>query len=217
MKITAITAQQKNPNRVNIHIDGKYRFSLDIAQVVDFGIKIGKDIDELTLEDLENEGQFGKLYAQAVEYCWARPHSYREVYDYLYKKTRPARYRNRKGEIKERAGVLVQNVDRVLERLVNKGYLDDYKFCQWWVENRNLTKGSSLRKLRSELMQKGVDPKVIEQVLAESQRSDDIEIQKIIAKKQSKYPDELKLKQYLLRQGFSYDDINSALSKDNAD
>ena len=40
------------------------------------------------------------------------------------------------------------------------------------------------------------------------------EIQKIIAKKAKKYADEKKLVAYLARQGFSYDEIKRALSKD---
>jgi SOS response regulatory protein OraA/RecX len=47
--------------------------------------------------------------------------------------------------------------------------------------------------------------------LAESNRSDDDELQKVIAKKRVRYPDEQKLMQYLARQGFAYDAIKQAL------
>jgi hypothetical protein len=43
MIITGITAQQKDKNRLNVMVDGKYRFSLDIFQYADLGIKVGKD------------------------------------------------------------------------------------------------------------------------------------------------------------------------------
>ncbi|RKV91262.1 MAG: hypothetical protein D8G53_15760, partial [Candidatus Saccharimonas sp.] len=47
-------------------------------------------------------------------------------------------------------------------------------------------------------------------------RSDDEELRKIIAKKRYKYAgDEQKFMAYLARQGFSYDDIKSALNANN--
>ena len=69
MKITAISAQQKDKNRVNIMVDGAYRCSLDIFQVGELGIKTGKEYSEEELIELEQESQFGKLYARTLEYC----------------------------------------------------------------------------------------------------------------------------------------------------
>jgi regulatory protein len=214
MKITAITAQQKDRNRVNVMVDGVYRFSLDIFQVVDLGIRIGKEYTNEELNELETESQFGKLYARSLEYCLMRPHSARELRDYLYRKTRTTKVRSRTtGELKDRLGVSQEVTTRVFDRLVEKGYIDDEKFTRYWVENRSLTKGASRRKLQAELRAKGVENDIIERFLSDSSRSDESEIQKIITKKRARYPDEQKLMQYLARQGFSYDDIKSALEK----
>jgi regulatory protein len=216
MKITGITAQQKDKNRVNVMVDGKYRFSLDIFQVADLGIRVGKEYSDKELTDLETESQFGKLYGRTLEYSLMRPHSAREVRDYLYRKTRTVKSRNRKtGEIHERPGYTQEVTNRVFDRLVEKGYIDDEKFTRYWVENRSLTKGASRRKLQAELRSKGVESNIIEQHLSDSERNDEDELQKIIAKKRSKYPDDQKLMQYLARQGFTYDDIKSALSPDD--
>lgn len=215
MKITALTSQQREQNRVNVIVDGVYRFSLDIYQVADLGIRIGKEYSEEELVELETESQFGKLYARALEYCLMRPHSSREVRDYLYRKTRSTKVRNKKtGEIKERPGASQEVTQRVYDRLLEKGYIDDEKFARYWVENRRLAKGASRRKLQSELQAKGVAPVLIEKYLAESSRSDEDELQKIIAKKRARYPDQQKFMQYLARQGFGYDDIKSALNAD---
>lgn len=212
MKITAITAQQKQQNRVNVMVDGAYRFSLDIFQLSDLGIRVGKEYTEKELVDLEEESQFGKLYARTLEYTMIRPHSAREIRDYLWRKTRASKYKSRSGEIKEREGVAQSTTERVFERLTEKGYIDDEKFTRFWVENRNLTKGSSQRKLRAELQAKGVEKSIVDAALANTERSDDSELAKIIAKKRARYPDDQKLMQYLARQGFSYDDIKTALS-----
>lgn len=196
-------------------VDGKFRFSLDVFQVGELGIKIGREYTELELSELETESQFGKLYARTLEYCLMRPHSQREVRDYLYRKTFSKKYKSKRtGEVMERPGVSKVVTDRVLERLVDKGYVDDEKFTRFWVENRNRTKGTSLRKLRAELAAKGVDNAIVEQQLSNSDRSDSDELQKIIAKKRARYPDEQKFMQYLARQGFTYDDIKRALTDD---
>ncbi|HET6622332.1 MAG TPA: RecX family transcriptional regulator [Candidatus Saccharimonadales bacterium] len=213
MKITAITAQIQDKNRVNVSLDGKYRFSLDVLQVTELDIRVGRDIGEEELVQLEEESQFGKLYTRALEYCMMRPHSVKEVRDYLRRKTLAKRYKSKKtGELKERPGVSQSIADRVLERLLDKGYLNDESFTRYWLENRSLSKGASRRKLVAELRSKGVDRAIIDQQLEVTERSDNDEIKKIIAKKRSRYPDEQKFIAYLARQGFSYDDIKNALS-----
>lgn len=207
MKITAITIQTRNKNRVNVSVDGKYRFSLDTYQLIELGLRVGVEYSELELQALEQESQFGKLYSRALEYCLMRLHSACEVKDYLYRKTRPTRDKN--GGL--RLGVALEITDRVFERLLEKGYVDDEKFARFWVENRSVAKGISKRKLVFELHKKGVSSSIVDQIFSETERKDSDEIKKIIAKKRAQYPDNNKLIAYLARQGFSYDEIKSAI------
>lgn len=209
MKVTNIMVQTRDKNRVNVSVDGKYRFSLDIFQLGDLGIKVGKEYTDQELTNLEQESQFGKVYARALEYCLMRPHSAKEVRDYLYRKTRPTRTKT--GEM--RPGVSTDITTRAYNRLIEKNYINDENFARYWVENRSLTKGASKRKLTAELRIKGVEQTIIEQLLSESERTDEHELEKVIAKKRSKYPDDQKLMAYLARQGFSYDDIKQSLSE----
>lgn len=211
MKITGISAQTKNKNRVNVMVDGAYRFSLDIFQVGDLGIRVGKEYTDEELTGLETESQFGKVYARALEYCLMRPHSAKEVRDYLYRKTRDTRTKT--GGVKK--GVSPEITARAFDRLVEKGYINDENFARYWVENRNQTKGASRRKLTAELRSKGVEQGVIEKFLQRSSRSDEDELQKVITKKSARYPDRQKFMQYLLRQGFRYDDVKQALGNDD--
>ncbi len=213
MKITAITAQARNPDRVNISIDGAYRFSLDIFQVTELGVRVGKEYTEGEVAELAEESTYSKLYTKSLEYSMLRPHSAREMRDYLWRKTRPAKYKTRAGEIKEREGVDETIAARVLARLTEKGYIDDEKFARWWVENRQVAKGTSQRKLKAELAAKGIAPAIIEATFMETGRNDQDELAKIIAKKRRRYPDEQKFLQYLARQGFRFEDIKEALSK----
>ncbi len=218
MKITDISVQARNPDRVNISVDGKYRFSLDILQVTELGIKLGKEYSEEELIQLEDESQFGKLYARALEYTMMRPHSAREVRDYLWRKTRTTKVKVRgTNEVRERPGVSQAIADRVYERLVERGYVNDESFARYWVENRQATKGISSRKLIAELRAKGVEPSIIDAALQNSPREEKSEIRKILAKRRHKYDDEQKLIAYLARQGFAYDTIRDALDDDSDD
>ena len=120
-----------------------------------------------------------------------RPRSEKEAYDYLYKKV----YEKK----------LDKNyINNILEKLKDRKYLDDFKFAEWYVENRFVKKGASARRLKMELMKKGVEKSIIEEILSASDRNDKDEILKIIAKKRAKYDDE-KLIAYLCRQGFSFE------------
>ena len=216
-QITDIKEAVRDQNRVNIYVDQKFFCSLDISQVVDFGIKIGKQLNDADLVELKRASDFGKLYSRALEYVFSRPHSIKEIRDYLKRKTlsRKIRVKNRKtGEYqtKVKEGYDPSLVSLVLDRLNERGYLDDEKFAAFWVENHNARKGSSTKKLRQELQQKGVGSQIIDRALAEGDRNDQSELRKIIAKKSARYPDQQKFIQYLLRQGFNYSDILDELS-----
>jgi regulatory protein len=213
VKITSLSVQVRNKNRINVSVDGKYRFSLEVAQIADLGLRIGKEYSEDELVSLEQESLYGKLYAQALEYALIRPRSAREMKDYFYKKNRSRMVRSAKtGEVYQKEGISQQITDRVFERLVKRGYVNDESFAKFWVENRQTTKGISQRKLTSELFAKGISQSIIDNVLKTSERNDQSELEKIITKKASRYDDPQKLMAYLARLGFSYDDIKTALN-----
>ena len=190
-KITALKQGLKNPDRVNVFVDDKFSFSLDVSQVVDFGIKVGLEVMPEQVAEFKRAQEFGKLYQRALEWVLARPHSKKELSDYLYKK------------IYEKK--LDKNyVDRIIKKLEDKKYVDDSKFAEYYMENRFLKKGISAKRLKLELLKKGVSKEIVEEVLVESPRDEKEEILKVISKKRKKYDDE-KLTAYLVRQGFPYD------------
>jgi len=209
MKVTSISVQVRDKNRVNVSVDGKYRFSLDLSQVVELAIKVGNEYSEAELANLENESQFGKLYMRALEYSLMRPHSQYELGQYLYRKTRDTR--TKEGTVKK--GASKELTERVYARIIEKGYVNDEAFARYWVENRQLRKGISKRKLQAELASKGVNSAIVEPLLAETERTDGDELKKIIEKKAHRYDGEQKLIAYLARQGFGYDDIKQAVEE----
>lgn len=222
--VTDIKPAIKNENRVNIFINDKYDFSLDIAQVVDYKIKVGKKLEEAELSKLRQASEFGKLYQRALEKTLSRPHSVKEIRDYLRNKRRKRETENKmaienrkkdkdlirkyKLKTKEQPIFSDEDIEKIIKMLMDRNYLNDQKFAKCFVENRNQKKGESIKKLKLELSKKGIDQSIIDQALANSDRNDEEEIRKIITKKARRYDAE-KLINYLMRQGFDYQ-----LSKD---
>ncbi len=220
-KITDIKQAVKNENRVNVFVNGKYSFSLDIAQVVEFKIKVGLLISAEKLAEYKKASEFGKLYQRALEWCLIRPRSERELRDYLKRRERTLEMKERQKEWQmekeeeEKGEIIRKNKkqkikydfdDFIVSRLIEKGYVDDRKFAEYYVENRFVKKGISRRRLTQELIKKGVAKEIIDEVL--DARNDEEEILKMIAKKRSKYDDE-KLISYLCRQGFDYQQVQN--------
>lgn len=214
--ITNLKQGVKNPNRLNVFVNNKYAFSLDVAQVVDLDVKKGREISSAELSELKRASEFGKLYQRTLEWVLMRPRSEREVRDYLFRKLKTSSSgtltsaRRCEGGVASLTPAITQDSSRdvsdfsrkILQRLISRGYIDDRRFAEWYVENRFVKKGVSQRRLKVELMKKGVAKEIIKEVL--SGRDDEEEIRKMIMRKRAKYDDE-KLEAYLVRQGFSYD------------
>ncbi|MBR2725784.1 RecX family transcriptional regulator [Candidatus Saccharibacteria bacterium] len=226
MIISDLKSGVKNPNRVNVYVDGRYAFSLDVAQVVDLKIKSGLVITPEKKAEYEKASQYGKVYQRALEWALIRPRSKQELKEYLRRNKYKAEMKERQKEWQEgreneqqvkrkknkssREGEEYDFSELICERLVERGYVDDRKFAEYYVENRFVKKGVSKKRLMMELMKKGVSREIIEEVV--NGRDDTEEILKIIAKKRNKYDDE-KLIQYLCRQGFPYEMVKNLVEE----
>ena len=115
-----------------------------------------------------------------------------------------------------------EDIEAVIAKLYEMKILDDENFARYFVQNRNQIKGTSEKKLRIELRNKGVSDSIVNDVLSEDEfgekiRDDKVEIMKMIEKKRRRGYDDAKLMQYLARQGFSYDLIRESLSSVSED
>ncbi|PLS80594.1 hypothetical protein CYG49_04990 [Candidatus Saccharibacteria bacterium] len=190
--VTAIEPQKRSEQRVNVFLDGSFWVSLDIAQLVDLGIKIGMDVGGSAKEKIEAESTFGKAYGASLNYISLRPRSEKEIRDYAWRKKWDE-----------------ETATRVVERLKRKGYLNDESFAASWVRSREAAKPSSRRKLQLELRQKGITDQGVSAALANFDEVD--ALRRVIHKKQRRYPDRDKFIQFLLRQGYQYDLIKAEL------
>lgn len=219
LTITQITSGVRDPNRVNVFINGRYTLSLDIRQVVDLHIKVGRKLSQDELQDLHKASEFGKLYKRALEWALSRPHSIWETREYLRRRQLHRIQNNRKrlqDELKPLPEIQDETISLVLDRLIEKGYVNDRTFAKYYVENRFVKKGISQKRLELELRKKQVPDSIIKDVLSSSTRDEKTELLKIIQKKRHKY-DNQKLISYLVRQGFKYDLVKEiVLSEDNS-
>ena len=214
MEVTKLSSQIKNPDRINIFLNNKYEFSLDISQVIDLAVKSGNIYSDEEVVVLRREGEFSKYYTKAMVYSLARPRSTREISDYLYRQTRTKTYLV-KGERRERIGMAPELSQRIVNKLIEKKYLNDENFARYWVENRNLKKGISERTLKQELLKKGVSQEIVNTVIENSERNDEEELKKVIAKRRHRYESDDKFIKYLMSKGYQYYQIQEVLSADN--
>lgn len=198
MKITDIKQQLKRSDRYSIYVDGKYVFSFSEGELLNSGLRTGLEFDEAGLAELKDRAVQDKAYDRALNRISYRPRSEWEIRDYLKRKDTPP-----------------EVIDNIVARLRKNKYLDDHDFARRWVANRRLLKSTSKRRLSQELRQKRVSDDIIQEVLADDETDEQEVLRELIERKrkQPKYQDNLKLMQYLSRQGFNYDDIKTALSK----
>lgn len=221
LKVTKISKQAKRTDRFSVYINNSYSFSLNEYQLASSRLTIGKILTPNEVENFANESQFGKAYERALNYVMIRPRSEKEIKDYLVRTflyPKPKMFEDKNGQ-KHFKRVVVDKVktqsmiERVMHRLNDKGYINDEQFTNAWLSSRQLTKKSSIRKLKQELLAKGIDLKIIEKALADGVVNEKANLHELIVKKQrlQKYKDTAKLIQYLLRQGYNYDDIKEVL------
>lgn len=201
MIVTDIKQQVKRAGRYSIYFDSKYLFSLSETELLRSGIRIGKEYSKSEIEDLQQTAVSDKAYMRALDYLAMRPRSQWEVTDYLRRKDYDS-----------------PTIEAILNKLSEYGYLDDKKFAQAWIDNRQLLKPTSLRRLQQELQQKHVSRETISEVLAEQDIDEQAMLRQLIERKrlQSRYQDQQKLIAYLLRQGYRYDDVRQVLSSDDS-
>lgn len=189
-KITGLKLQKKNRQRVNVYLDGEFAFGL--SRITAGWLHLGQELSEEKISELKQQDAFEVAYQRTLKFITYRERSSYEIGMYL-----------KKHDIPE------EITERVISRLEQAGLLDDRRFVQMWIENRNEFRPRSLRALRMELRQHGIDEGLIDESLG---RIDEYEI---AYKAATKYARRLydqdwenfrqKLYGYLSRRGFNYE------------
>jgi regulatory protein len=197
-KITAIEVQKRSPNRVNIHLDGEFAFGL--ARIVAAWLRVGQELSEEKIEQLQAEDARERAYQQAMLFLSYRARSESEIRQNL-----------RKHEIPEAV------IEQTLERLRQDGLANDDQFARAWVENRSAFRPRSRRMMAMELRQKGLNEEAVSSAM---QSVDDEALayeaaQKRVSRLKNLEWNEFrkKLSDFLARRGFSYSVIAPVVTR----
>ena len=196
MAVITSIKPQKNKKRVNIYLDGKFSFGLDLENYMKLGLKVEQELSEKEVEEIVKKAELQKTYDKLLRFGTLRPRSEKEINQWF-----------RKHKVHESLH------EELLEKLKKLDLVDDKKFAQWWIEQRIQFKNKSKRELQYELRAKGIDRYIIEDVLAENDIDDEKNAKKLLQKNKYKWEKlsdgeaRRKKSEYLARKGFGWDVI----------
>jgi len=189
-KITALKAQKRNPNRVNVYLNDKFAFG--VARIVAAWLKVGQSIDDKKIDELKSQDTYEKAFQKAVQYVNHRPRTEREVRKKLTDQEFPE-----------------EVVHAVLQRLGELEIISDEDYARFWIENRSEFRPRSHRMLSLELSQKGIASETIAEALGDAENEDGLAY-KAAMKYVRRLADldwkdfQKKLSGFLGRRGFAY-------------
>lgn len=198
--ITAIEEQKRDNARVNVSIDGTFAFGLHADLVLEHRLSTGVELTTADIATLLQADEVKKAITAALNLIAFRPRASGEL----------ARKLREKGYAAEAASIAV-------ERMRDLGYLNDARFAERWVENRQEHRPRSARMLQQELRQKGVDAETVAEVLDEAE-IDEVGDALALAQKKSAGMSALdqqtrhrRISGFLARRGYGFEVIRKVL------
>ena len=197
--ITSIKPQ-KTRKRVNVYLDNKFGFGLDLESYMKLGLKVGQTVTETEIEEVVKKAEFQKTLDKLLRFATLRPRSEKEINDWL-KKYKVHKSLNRD----------------LFNRLKRLDLLDDKKFAQWWVEQRTSFRPRGKRVLSSELWNKGIAREIIDDVLSELKIDEEKIARQLLEKKEYKWEKlprlevKKKMGEFLARKGFKWSIIKKTI------
>jgi regulatory protein len=196
--ITALEAQKRNKQRVNVYLDGDYAFSLNLDDALN--LRKGQTLSAEEISELRDRDDVIRAVDSAARFLGHRPRSEHEV--------------RRNLESKQIAPPVIE---LAVERLYALDYLDDRAFAAFWVRERTTFKPLSPRALRHELRQKGVPALIIDEALADldtqdaAYRAAQSRLRRLRNLSRGEF--QKKLSDFLGRRGFGFDEIRSVVRR----
>jgi regulatory protein len=188
--ITSLEIQKGNPGRVNVFLNNRYAFAVRLLDAA--VLKQGQTLSQEEISRLKKTDDRYKAYRAAINFLAYRARS----------QTETERHLNRKGFSPE-------IINQTIARLCSQKYLDDLEFARAWLKSRTRRKPASKSALLFELNQKGIDEKIIKEVLVDVDNS---ELARTCVEKKLRPWGNLgredfkkKILNYLKRRGFNYE------------
>jgi regulatory protein len=196
--ITALRFQKRNPDRVNVFLDGAFAFGL--AAVLAAQLKVGQLLTDDEIARLGGSDQVEKAFERALNFLSYRPRSVAEV-----------RRNLRKKDLDDAV------IEETIARLDRAGLVDDVEFARYWVDNRMQFNPRGGRALSYELLRRGVSPGIVAEAiegLDEEGAARQVALSGARRYKGLPAPEfRRKLGAYMARRGFSYGVIKPLLEE----
>ncbi|WP_288222268.1 recombination regulator RecX [uncultured Clostridium sp.] len=201
--ITKIEVQKRNKDRANIYIDNEYAFSLSNELVYKEGLKTNEKINIEEIKVIAKEDNYLKCKNTALRIVEKTFKSEKELRDKLILKG----YEN-------------EEIDKTIKFLKEYSFISDDNYTKMYVKDKSRLQGK--KKIKYDLMKKGISENIIEEEISNIDRDDEREIAynlaikkyNTIAKREDdKFKLSQKLYRYLLTKGYDYDTVSYAVKK----
>lgn len=196
-KITAITAQEKHKERVNLFVDGEFFVGVSLETALKLRLKVGDIADEERLNEILAETERTEALQKAADYALKTLKTKRQVKDYLLKK-----------------GYSEDTVWQTVDKLKEYGYIDDKEYSKRFIESTSKTQGKRL--IEYKLMMKGVRKEDIAAAYETAETDENASAralcEKYLRNKEKTKENVLKAYKYLIGKGFSYEQADYAVA-----
>lgn len=152
MRITQLQTQVKNPERLNVYVDGQFLLGASALVVLQMGLRVGQELTGEQLAQLRHDEALQQAVERAYNYLSFRPRSREEVRRYLRRKETPQ-----------------ELIEPVLARLDALNLINDEEFASFWIASREQSRPKGARAIKNELRMKGVARDIADELVDEEQ------------------------------------------------
>ena len=195
-----LSVKQGKSNKIHIYVDEEYRATDDSDFWYSEKYRNYKEINEEELTELLNTVSFRRAYNKGLDFLSRRPYGTKELIKKLCEK----------GHEKEAS-------QKACERLLELGLLNDEEYARILANDLLERKSYSIKRIKQELAFRGIDREIIENTVDtldnDPQRSIIILVKKKYINKLNDEKGKKRTVDALLRLGYSYSDIKSALDQ----
>lgn len=194
--ITEIKQTTKNKSQMyEVFVDGESLGLYHIEAIVKHSIKVGMEVDAEVLSNALKESTTLVAMEKVLNYISKSMKTQKDIEKYL------------KGK-----GYADNIIECVIRKLQEYNYINDEIYAKYFIASKSKKEGN--KKIKFDLKNKGLDEKVIAEMLSEN--AEDLDVIKKLADKYLKnkvkdFKTKTKLFAFLASKGFEYDNINSVL------
>lgn len=199
MIITSVERGKKDNTRFNIHIDGKFAFSIAEEDYFKLELYEKKEITQIELEYILEDVIYKKAKNSAIRFVTTKYRSIKEVSEKLLSLEYD-----------------MNIVEKVVKELVEIDYLNDFEYAKKYINNRLKLNPKSRKIIRLELKIKGIEDEILDRAFSDIEVDEIKIIKTFIEKKFSRYNltdknIQKKVYSFLCNKGFSFNDIKDVL------